>query len=236
MKNDKKINDEWLTTLSGNSVINANKKWQLQAKLVKAAIKDIKADYDYNYEKNKELRIKQFKKLLREEGILTSKQTPLLTKLVKWLSALFFGATLVWATNELIHFDKPLLTEEAGLNQPKKDDINKPFALITDKQGSFTVFWSRLQLQLISPQRFNDPIEIKNSTCGPQNLTLAGCVNLAQKNNANAHFNIGLMYEKGIEVEENYKKAAEWYKKAVALGNTEASFNLNYLLEKKLIE
>ena len=119
MKNDKKINDEWLTTLSGNSVINANKKWQLQAKLVKAAIKDIKADYDYNYEKNKELRIKQFKKLLREEGILTSKQTPSLTKLVKWFSALFFGATLVWATNELIHFDKPLLNRR-GRSKPTK--------------------------------------------------------------------------------------------------------------------
>jgi TPR repeat protein len=43
------------------------------------------------------------------------------------------------------------------------------------------------------------------------------------------------MYEKGISVKQNFQKAYEYYKKAEALENDQAKFNIEYLKEKKLI-
>ena len=236
MDKDKKINEEWHTTLRGDVVINPNKKWQLHARLVKVAIQKISMKYDYKYDINKERRLKQFKNLLIEEGILKNKKNSIKNKFINWLGALIFGATIVWAANELIRFDKPIPTEsQVAINNPEYERV-KPFSYITDKFGTFTAFWP--YLKIFSPERFDDPIQIGNTQCGHgglEKLNLKDCLVLAEQNNADALFNLGLMYEKGISVKQNFQKAYEYYKKAEKLGNKQATFNIDYLKEKKLI-
>ena len=236
MENDQKINEEWLATLRGDAVINPNKKWQLHARLVKVAIQKISMEFDYKYDINKERRLKQFKNLLIEEGILKNKKNSIKNKFINWLSALIFGVTIVWAANELIRFDKPIPTEsQVEINNPEYNS-DRPFSYITDKFGTFTAFWP--YLKIFSPERFDDPIQITNTQCGHggiEKLNLKDCLVLAEQNNASALFNLGLIYEKGLSVKQNFQKAHKYYKKAEVLGNEQAKFNIEYLKEKKLI-
>ena len=48
----------------------------------------------------------------------------------------------------------------------------------------------------------------------------------AERGNAEAQYNLGLCYEKGDGVEENYYQAVYWYKKAAERGYIDAQFNL----------
>ena len=67
------------------------------------------------------------------------------------------------------------------------------------------------------------------------NLELEMCLVLANQYDSNARFNIGLMYELGINVDQNYFQAYEWYKKSSALGNEDARSNMEYLIKKGLV-
>src|SRR5258708_31986791 len=51
-------------------------------------------------------------------------------------------------------------------------------------------------------------------------------LNAAVMGDAAAQFNLGLMYEKGIEVDKDYKEAARWYRKAADQGYAKAQTNL----------
>ena len=48
----------------------------------------------------------------------------------------------------------------------------------------------------------------------------------AEQGNDVAQFKLGLMYENGKGIEQNYKKAIEWYKKAAEQGYVDAQFHL----------
>ena len=77
-------------------------------------------------------------------------------------------------------------------------ESKKPLSYITDKFGTFTAFWP--YLKIFSPERFDDPIQIGNTQCGHgglEKLNLKDCLVLAEQNDADALFNLGLMYEKG---------------------------------------
>lgn len=52
---------------------------------------------------------------------------------------------------------------------------------------------------------------------------------LANSGNAAAEFNLGLMYETGKGVAQDYNVAAEWYRKAALHGSANAQNNLGYL-------
>src|SRR6185312_7224307 len=43
---------------------------------------------------------------------------------------------------------------------------------------------------------------------------------------ASAQYNLGVQYQNGVGVEKNYKKAVEYYKKAVEQGHVESQCNL----------
>ena len=53
----------------------------------------------------------------------------------------------------------------------------------------------------------------------------------AEKGNDNALFNIGLLYDNGERVEQDYSKAMEYYLKAAEKGNVDAFYNIGYLYE-----
>jgi TPR repeat protein len=49
---------------------------------------------------------------------------------------------------------------------------------------------------------------------------------LAEQGDADAQFNLGVMYYKGEGVLQNYKESVKWYRKAAEQGNADAQFNL----------
>jgi len=49
---------------------------------------------------------------------------------------------------------------------------------------------------------------------------------LAEQGDANAQFNLGWMYNNGEGVEQDFKEAAKWYRKAAEQGDAEAQSNL----------
>ncbi|QDT01031.1 tetratricopeptide repeat protein [Adhaeretor mobilis] len=53
----------------------------------------------------------------------------------------------------------------------------------------------------------------------------------SKKGHADSQFNLGLMYEQGIGVGKDEKKAVVWYGKSAAQGNAAAQFNLGVLYE-----
>jgi len=53
----------------------------------------------------------------------------------------------------------------------------------------------------------------------------------ADKGHADSQFNVALMFEKGIGVKKDEKKAVSWYEKSAQQGNSAAQFNLGVLYE-----
>lgn len=56
-------------------------------------------------------------------------------------------------------------------------------------------------------------------------------LNLANKGSASAQYNLGVMYENGSHVEQNYEKAYYWYLKAAELGDVKAQFSVGLSFE-----
>lgn len=54
---------------------------------------------------------------------------------------------------------------------------------------------------------------------------------LAEKGDALAQFNLGLMYRKGQGVPRDYKEAVKWYRKAAEQGNAEGQYSLGGMYE-----
>lgn len=59
--------------------------------------------------------------------------------------------------------------------------------------------------------------------------TLADLQRKAEQGNATALFNLGLMYDKGEGVPQDYGEALKWYRKAAELGHASAQFNLGFI-------
>ena len=54
----------------------------------------------------------------------------------------------------------------------------------------------------------------------------------AEKDNADAQYNLGVLYMKGLGVEKNLKTAFIWYKRASSNGHSDAMFNLGTMYNK----
>ena len=54
----------------------------------------------------------------------------------------------------------------------------------------------------------------------------------ARQGNAAAQFNLGLMYDSGRGVRQDYTKAVQWYRKAAEQGQAEAQYNLGVMYEE----
>ena len=51
----------------------------------------------------------------------------------------------------------------------------------------------------------------------------------AESGGAKAQFHLGLMYDKGEGVPQDYAEAFKWYRKAAELGHVSAQFNLGFI-------
>ncbi len=56
---------------------------------------------------------------------------------------------------------------------------------------------------------------------------------LAEKNNPDALYNIGLLYMKGLGVKQDYRAAKHWFKQAAKYGSVDAAYNLGVMYKKR---
>ena len=61
---------------------------------------------------------------------------------------------------------------------------------------------------------------------GDYKTALSMLEDLANKGNIKAQYNLGLMYQNGFGVEQDYIKAKEWYEKSANQGDELAQYNL----------
>ena len=61
---------------------------------------------------------------------------------------------------------------------------------------------------------------------------LSQVIRLANQGNAQAQYNIGVMYVQGKGVRQDYQKAVEWYTKAANQGNAHAQYNLGVMYDE----
>jgi len=236
-KDELKIDQDWLNIIAGNTVIKMDTKLRLQARLVRAALVNRKLRIEsqassYAADINERLQLR-----LEEEGLLTpqSKYTKtFLDNKIKALVLLLLSGSVVWATKIEPHFTKPMVAGNFANEEMKERTTQQIFRQnFFDRSGAFTGFWSRLNNYVALVPA---PKNSLNNQCNPNLLTIEGCSRLALKFDSAAQFNLGLMYEQGINVTQDYNRALDWYKKSAALGNTQAKFNMNYIIVKKLVE
>ena len=65
-----------------------------------------------------------------------------------------------------------------------------------------------------------------------KDMDAADCRVKAEQGNANAQFNLGLMYNNGLDAIQDYKEAVKWYRLAAEHGNGEAQSNLGLMYDK----
>ena len=236
-RDESKFDQDWLSIIAGNTVIKMDTKLRLQARLVRAALVNRKLRIERqapgnSVDINERLRLK-----LEEEGLLVpqSKFTKkFLDNKIKALLILLVSGSVAWATKIEPHFTKPMIAGNSVNEKTKEETVQQSFRKnFFDRSGTFTGFWSRLNNYIALVPAPKDSLD---NQCNTKLLTIEGCLRLALKFDSAAQFNLGLMYEQGINVPQDYNRALDWYKRAAALGNTQAKFNMNYIVVKKLVE
>ena len=246
MKNkEQKILQDWIDTLQGVSVKGMDIKKRLEARLLRNAWiaenkkieNEIPDQDDAFYQNVREAIAKRESKQSSKDLWASFFENKFKAFLIVILGTGFVYASkktydgVVSVADELNHI---ILAKETGnkmiVNEPNdKGFWDEHF----DRHGGFTGFWSRYvptNDERILPENVDDNLCSYNAT-----LILENCLALANQYDTNARFNLGLMYELGINVDQNYLQAYEWYKKSSALGNEDARSNMEYLIKKGLV-
>ena len=220
---------QWIDIFDGKKVKRVNKKIELNARLARAA-------FEANETKiEKEWRVKDHDALLQkilkkgEEIGYLEKPSMNLSKIVRdqshWLAALLIGGSFFsYAMKDGVHITD---IQEVPTTQA---EVSETFwEIVMDETGNrLTAFWPSQRKEITKTKI------TKVTGCSSKLITLNDCLKLQDKHQA--QFNIGLIYEQGLNgVEKNSNKAYEWYKKAAAQGNQRAKFNIEYMIRKKII-
>ena len=67
--------------------------------------------------------------------------------------------------------------------------------------------------------------------CGEKTMDFESLKALAEKEDAKAQTNLGLMYDNGQGVGQDFKEAAKWYQKAADQGDADAQYNLGLMYD-----
>jgi hypothetical protein len=223
-KNEK----DWFATLAGEKVVGMDSKTRLQARLVRNVLKKTSDEIKKEINTDDEQLRKVFITKLEKVGYL-KKESPNLeqkiTNNIKWLLALLVGGSFFsYAMKDGIH-----ITDIQEVPITNTEVTETFWNIVMDETGNrLTAFWPSQRKQ-ISKTKI-----VKAASCSPEILTLDGCLKLQNKHQA--QFNIGLIYEQGLNgVEKNSDKAYKWYQKSAAQGNQRAKFNIEYMISKKII-
>ena len=245
MKNkEQKILQDWIDTLQGVAVRGMDIKTRLETRLLRNAwieenkkIENEIPDQDDAFYMNVREAIAKRKAKKSSDLWASFFENKLKALLIVILGTGFVYASkktydgVVSVADELNHI---ILAKETGNKMIVNRTNDKGFwDEHFDKHGGFTGFWSRYtpsKDEKIVPENVDDNLCSYNAT-----LTLENCLALANQYDANARFNLGLIYELGVNVDQNYPQAYEWYKKSSALGNEDARSNMEYLIKKGLV-
>ncbi len=94
----------------------------------------------------------------------------------------------------------------------------------------FIIFLVVIQSSVVLSSELEDGFQAFSSGHYEQALRL--WLPIAEKDNADAQYNLGILYMKGLGVEKNLKAAFIWYKRASANGHTDAMYNLGTMYNK----
>ena len=246
MKNkEQKILQDWIDTLQGVAVKGMDIKTKLEARLLRNAWiaenkkieNEIPNQDDAFYQNVREAIAKRESKHFSKDLWASFFENKFKAFLIVILGTGFVYASkktydgVVSVADELNHI---ILAKETGNKMIVNGTNDKGFwGEHFDRHGGFTGFWSRYvpaKDEKIVPENLDDNLCSYNAT-----LTLENCLALANQYDTNARFNLGLMYELGINVDQNYLQAYEWYKKSSALGNEDARSNMEHLIKKGLV-
>jgi len=242
---EQKILQDWIDTLQGIATKGMDAKTRIEARLLRGAwitenkrIENEIPEHDESFYQNVKEAIAKKKVKGSPKNIWTS----FFENKFKAFVIVLLGTGFVYASkktyegvvsvaDELNHI--VLAKETTNVTVENEDDGKGFWGEHFDKHGGFTGFWSRYtptNNEEVLPKNRDDNLCTYNAT-----LNLKDCLLLANQYNSNARFNIGLMYELGINVDQSYAQAYEWYKKSSALGNEDAKSNMEYLIKKGLI-
>ena len=111
--------------------------------------------------------------------------------------------------------------------------MDKGYASLKDERMNIRkiITWLTLSMLLSSgiaiAADFNKGLQAYNS--GDFKTALAEWTPLAEQGNAQAQYNLGLMYRNGRGVPENDKTAVKWFTLAAEQGNASAQYNLGVM-------
>ena len=223
------IQDDFISVLQGNKVSGMDPKWRVIARMVRNIM--IKEDNleEQLMEKRQQAFEKRIGKVLQDRYLIPKQKRTFAYK--NWILGLLVGISTVYATKEYVHFVKPLPIElTLTLEQSADELVGQDPKLFWKKwfnNGTFILFGSR---------RIVEPLKTNIVGCNPEAMSFKSCSELLKTHpyNANLLFNLGLMYENGFDVDQNYSKAIEFYKRSAALGNHYALLNYEYLINQDL--
>ena|SRR6056300_2065186 len=223
------IQDDFISVLQGNKVSGMDPKWRVIARMVRNIM--IKEDNleEQLMEKRQQAFEKRIGKVLQDRYLIPKQKRTFAYK--NWILGLLVGISTVYATKEYVHFVKPLPIELTLTLEQSADELEgqdpKLFWKKWFNNGTFILFGSR---------RIVEPLKTNIVGCNPEAMSFKSCSELLKTHpyNANLLFNLGLMYENGFDVDQNYSKAIEFYKRSAALGNHYALLNYEYLINQDL--
>ena len=223
------IQDDFISVLQGNKVSGMDPKWRVIARMVRNIM--IKEDNleEQLMEKRQQAFEKRIGKVLQDRYLIPKQKRTFAYK--NWILGLLVGISTVYATKEYVHFVKPLPLELTHTLEQSADELEgqdpKLFWKKWFNNGTFILFGSR---------RIVEPLKTNIVGCNPEAMSFKSCSELLKTHpyNANLLFNLGLMYENGFDVDQNYSKAIEFYKRSAALGNHYALLNYEYLINQDL--
>ena len=227
----KKNERDWFAIFAGKKVPGMNPQMKLQARLVRAVFQKKSSEIDREIRENKDPIYKEIVTELNKQGYLQGhfkKESSSFSKTTKWLLSLLMGGSFVaYAMKDGVH-----ITDFQEVPTTRIEVSETFWDIVMDETGNrLTAFWPTQKKQIKKTRTR----EITLAGCSAQMSTLEGCLKL--KNKHQAQFNIGLIYEQGLNgVEKNPNIAYEWYKKSAAQGNQRARFNMEYLISKKLVK
>lgn len=228
----KKNEKDWFAVLAGKKAPGMDPKMRLQARLVRAVFQKKSKEIDKEINENKDQSYQRFiGELIKEgylEGYFKKEPTQIFKNTIKGLIAsvvlVMGGAYAIKDEIHITHFQEvPNTTIE----------VSETFwNIVMDETGNRLIaFWPTQKKQIKETRTRKMTV----TGCSAEISTLEGCLKL--KNKHQAQFNIGLIYEQGLNgVEKNLDIAHEWYKKSAAQGNQRARFNMEYLISKKLVK
>ena len=223
------IQDDFISVLQGKKVSGMDPKWRVIARMVRNIM--IKEDNleEQLMEKRQQAFEKRIGKVLQDRYLIPKQKRTFAYK--NWILGLLVGISTVYATKEYVHFVKPLPIELTLTLEQSADELEgqnpKLFWKKWFNNGTFILFGSR---------RIVEPLKTNIVGCNPEAMSFKSCSELLKTHpyNANLLFNLGLMYENGFDVDQNYSKAIEFYKRSAALGNHYALLNYEYLINQDL--